>query len=67
MSCLRGLRGYQKKKIFKIVTDSYHSSGIRNKRLLFGYIRDNYFDGDIPERFRNNYLFVITKVIKDNQ
>ena len=67
MSCLRGMRGYQKKKIFRIVRDSYHSSGIRDKRLLFGYIRDNHFDGDIPDTHKNNYLFAISKVIKDNK
>jgi len=37
---------------------------INDKRRLFAYIRDEHFEGDIPEELKNAYLFAITKTLR---
>jgi len=37
---------------------------INDKRRLFAYIRDEHFEGNIPEEIRDAYLFAITKILR---
>jgi len=34
-------------------------------RKVFAYIRDEHFDGDIPEHLKDAYLYVITRLLKE--
>ena len=62
---LRGMRGYQKKRIFNQVRETIAESGYRDLRLIFAEIKRVHFKDEMTERFKNAYCYVINKQLKE--